>query len=838
MTPTLVFWTGRLFEALVNGFAPGLLVAAVVWAATLSRARVSASTRFLLLWLALTFVIVLPLAALKPQHAQSVPISTLFATPITAPPFPATAAFPPPTLNPPSVSVPPLVQTSRSSHLAETQQTKNPPVVPITRAPSPSGFQALWSYYVAPYWSLAAAALWLTGTLIFLFRLGWGFLRLAGWKKTCRPADGRAAAFFQECVEKARVSRPVRLGFSPHPQTPVLAGLGSPCILFPESLWEQLGETEREQVLLHELAHLRRWDDWTNLAEHLLSALFFFHPVVRWLCVRLRLEREIACDDWVLASGQPTRAYALCLARLAELATTSAPHYPAPALWFSRAQLSRRVGLLLEPNRNGRTSPSARLIAVTAATLGLASLAAVALFPLIAFATERPAITPIPQQSLPQSSGPTNTINHPHPGGWRSHSVFDMFTAKVKAQAEYERCLAYKRQTERKPVEGSPQLVLDNEHDEEWVRLHNDLQVAEQRIALLDAIHTNPGQADYREAKAELKIIQSQVEEKTQAYAAGRLALVRPLAAKSKTMEEDYEAMSRDGLPDVYAPDIELAHRLELLRMTAHADFAYWGAWSQQLDEMPETESRQVVLAASPDKELTGLFDHMHTIERQVAALDGSERGPGAVEARAAKAMLETARKQIDDKIHGMKAAFKIRTRALRAGYESISNEISRLDIKKKLAGADASKTQNICQSEFHRINTQASSVVQSTLYTALTNTPAEELRSIILGIDQEELPLQTIDDRLLPVWLKWHSARLNLAMLQACGLDPKSDKIVYAQSHLQWADAQVDRYVQDKLEKIRWLADLYRDAHQGHATRNQPLRENTTSREPSPEPR
>jgi len=67
--------------------------------------------------------------------------------------------------------------------------------------------------------------------------------------------------------------------------------------------------------LLHEFAHLGRWDDWTNLAQKLVRTIFFFHPAVWWIEKRLSLEREMACDDVVLAETQNPRAYAECLSR-------------------------------------------------------------------------------------------------------------------------------------------------------------------------------------------------------------------------------------------------------------------------------------------------------------------------------------------------------------------------------------------------------------------------------------------------------------------------------------------------------------------------------------------
>ena len=88
--------------------------------------------------------------------------------------------------------------------------------------------------------------------------------------------------------------------------------------MIPDWALIELSSSELNQVVLHELAHLRRWDDWTNLAQQIIRALLFFHPAVWWIGKKAELEREMACDDAVLAETESPRAYAECLAHLAE----------------------------------------------------------------------------------------------------------------------------------------------------------------------------------------------------------------------------------------------------------------------------------------------------------------------------------------------------------------------------------------------------------------------------------------------------------------------------------------------------------------------------------------
>ena len=88
--------------------------------------------------------------------------------------------------------------------------------------------------------------------------------------------------------------------------------------MLPAWALSELSAADLNSVLVHELAHLRRRDDWTNLLQKMVRAVFFFHPAVWWIESRLSLEREMACDEHVLANSEDPRAYAECLVSLAE----------------------------------------------------------------------------------------------------------------------------------------------------------------------------------------------------------------------------------------------------------------------------------------------------------------------------------------------------------------------------------------------------------------------------------------------------------------------------------------------------------------------------------------
>jgi hypothetical protein len=125
-----------------------------------------------------------------------------------------------------------------------------------------------------------------------------------------------------------------------------------PVIIVPGWVMRELSPDELNQIVLHELAHLHRWDDWTNLAQKVVKALFFFHPAVWWIEKRVSLEREMACDDAVITETASPRAYAECLAHLAEKMLLQRSVALAQAALGRIRQTSLRVAQILDVNRS------------------------------------------------------------------------------------------------------------------------------------------------------------------------------------------------------------------------------------------------------------------------------------------------------------------------------------------------------------------------------------------------------------------------------------------------------------------------------------------------------
>ncbi len=142
-------------------------------------------------------------------------------------------------------------------------------------------------------------------------------------------------------------------------QVPLAVGLLRPAIILPVTLVEQLPADAVETIVLHEVAHLRRYDVWTNAVARIAEAWVAFNPAALFVVRRLSMEREIACDDWVVAHLEAGDVLARALATMATQVKCRAP-LAAPSAIGSRHSVVVRIERLLDSHpRHLRLSFSA-----------------------------------------------------------------------------------------------------------------------------------------------------------------------------------------------------------------------------------------------------------------------------------------------------------------------------------------------------------------------------------------------------------------------------------------------------------------------------------------------
>lgn len=212
---------------------------------------------------------------------------------------------------------------------------------------------------VVHFFGLIASAVclvWLLITTVLLARLAGAWRQLARLRKSAAEAEPATVAMCREVAVLLRVAAP-DVKHSPYLPGACLAGLPRPVVLLPEGT---LGMTLRD-LLIHELAHLRRRDcDW-NLLHRLATAVFFFQPLLWKLARRLETTVEEVCDDYVVQHGSDRQAYAHRLVDIAELSSVSLAAVGVGIVSL-RSLLAQRVARIIDTSRSVSIRVSSRLL--------------------------------------------------------------------------------------------------------------------------------------------------------------------------------------------------------------------------------------------------------------------------------------------------------------------------------------------------------------------------------------------------------------------------------------------------------------------------------------------
>ena len=219
-----------------------------------------------------------------------------------------------------------------------------------SRPVAPGGSTAVFtvSTSVAWYGFIAWAVIAVAG----LARVVLATFQLRRLRSQAEPLELESLpAELRSLIDDAQKSRPVSVLVSDRLEVPTAIGFRNAAVILPKWMVESTPAEELKYILLHELAHLRRRDDWTNLAQKVLKALFFFLPSVWWIERRLSLDREMACDDAVLVHSGTPHGYAECLAHVAERSFLRRQIALAQAAVGRVRQLTVRVTRILDPDR-------------------------------------------------------------------------------------------------------------------------------------------------------------------------------------------------------------------------------------------------------------------------------------------------------------------------------------------------------------------------------------------------------------------------------------------------------------------------------------------------------
>lgn len=150
--------------------------------------------------------------------------------------------------------------------------------------------------------------LWIFVAFIFVIFTVMANIKIYYRMKQSKPiANKKIITLFKRCKNQMGVNR-IELVTIQNINTPLLFGIISPRIFFPEKLLYSLSSEELEHIFLHELAHFKRGDIPVALLATILQIVHWFNPVLWFAFYKMRLNREIACDELVLSKLERNRS--------------------------------------------------------------------------------------------------------------------------------------------------------------------------------------------------------------------------------------------------------------------------------------------------------------------------------------------------------------------------------------------------------------------------------------------------------------------------------------------------------------------------------------------------
>jgi len=262
---------------------------------------------------------------------------------------------------------------------------------------------------------------WCLGVAFLSLRLLGGYWLAQRLRR--RGTQAPDAGFAEVCRQWSKrlgILRNVQLLESKYITEPLTLGFWKPVVLFPAGMLLQLSPAQVEALLLHELAHVRRYDYLVNLLQMSLDVCFFYHPLFWLLSGETRSRREDCCDDTVLRYTGDRLGYARVLTEL-----KLQPVHPQNAFAMTatgKNNFSMRILRIagITPQRSNRANLLFLLLLLGGVALG-------ALWPAATKAAEKEGIKPAPvqiseaaqtkQDSVPKGQNnriaPANTVVAP-----------------------------------------------------------------------------------------------------------------------------------------------------------------------------------------------------------------------------------------------------------------------------------------------------------------------------------------------------------------------------------------------------------------------------------------
>lgn len=324
------FWNEVWVAALVNHLWQSTVVAVLVWILAIILRKNHASTRYWV-WLVASLKFLLPFSLLIHVGESLRPI---VATSFQSPKLIAVL----------EKITQPFLQSALLS--ASSVDDAHPALLPQIM---------LFLQFLFPI----LLAVWLCGFLVVVLSWLRGWLQLRAIVHSATPVLSPATPLAEVPV----ISSPKQI-------EPGIFGIVRPVLLLPEGIGDRLSKEQLNTIIAHEMCHVRRRDNLTAALHIVVEALFWFCPAVWLIKSRMLEERERACDESVLQSGNEAELYAESILSVCKFAIETPPICVSAA---TGSDLNQRIVRIMTAPATHKLDLGRKLLLGLAATVTLAT---------------------------------------------------------------------------------------------------------------------------------------------------------------------------------------------------------------------------------------------------------------------------------------------------------------------------------------------------------------------------------------------------------------------------------------------------------------------------------
>lgn len=229
-----------------------------------------------------------------------------------------------------------------------------------------------------PLWWMIPTLVWLVGSFVWIIGLSFRILHFNRLIHQTLPATVELKSVAKLIATKLSFRRLPELRLTEAAMSPLVWPIANPpIVVLPKRLVDGMDDNQLATIVSHEFAHLRRADHWVRFLEVVVISLYWWNPIVWWVCHELRAAEEACCDALVLRMYPEQLAdYGEALLRTNEFIMSGQIPSPVLASEFGHScSLKRRVEMILK-NEFGKPASPVVKIMIVALALGLMPMAA------------------------------------------------------------------------------------------------------------------------------------------------------------------------------------------------------------------------------------------------------------------------------------------------------------------------------------------------------------------------------------------------------------------------------------------------------------------------------